>query len=59
MDTNQGYFERHREQAFIVKAMALILVIIYAKEALKELLPYLLIIFTVLFIYYIRYQKAR
>ena len=58
MDTNQGYFERHREQAFIVKAMALILVIIYAKEALKELLPYLLIIFTVLFIYYIRYQKA-
>lgn len=56
MEESSGYFERHAEQAFIVKSLLMVLFIIVAKDFLKGLFQVAMVLAPVVFYYYIRYQ---
>lgn len=56
MEQSAGYFERHAEQAFIVKALLMVLFIIVAKDFLKGLFQVAMLLAPVIFYYYVRYQ---
>lgn len=56
MEPSSGYFERHAEQAFIAKSLAMVLFIIVAKDFLRGLFQFVMILAPIVFYYYIRYQ---
>lgn len=53
-----GYFERHLEQLFILKAFAVILGIIFLREFLSGFINIFLLLFPVLFLFYVKLQAA-
>lgn len=52
------YFQQHEEQAFVAKAIATAIAIILAKNFLAGLLPFLVLIFPVVFLLFIRMHAA-
>jgi membrane associated rhomboid family serine protease len=54
----EGYFARHQEQAFILKAFLVIAGIIFVTEYLSGLLALLILLFPVLFLLYVRLHAA-
>lgn len=57
-DAAGGYFARHQEQAFILKAFAVIFAIIFVREYLSGLIFLLIVLFPVLFLIYVRFEAA-
>ena len=53
-----GYFDRHQEQAFILKAFLVIAAIIFVREYLSGFLLLLIILFPVLFLIYVRLEAG-
>jgi membrane associated rhomboid family serine protease len=58
MEALTDYFENHQEQAFIAKTLALVLLVILAREFLTGLLSLLFLFFPLMFLIYIRFQMA-
>ncbi|HEY6874485.1 MAG TPA: rhomboid family intramembrane serine protease [Geobacteraceae bacterium] len=52
------YFEQHEEQAFVAKALATAVAIILFKNFLSGLIPFLLLIFPVVFLFLVRMHAA-
>ncbi len=57
-ETISDYFDKHQEQAFIAKTLAMVLVIIVARDFLAGMLSFLILLFPLLFAIYIRFQMA-
>ncbi|CAG1066182.1 Rhomboid protease GluP [uncultured bacterium] len=53
---NQGYFKKHQEQAFLLKAFGLILVIIALGSYIRAYMGILFLLFPVVFLIYVRLQ---
>lgn len=54
----QGYFARHQEQAFILKAFAVIVAIICLQKFFSSLIGLVVLLFPVLFLFYVKMQAA-
>ncbi|WP_051689913.1 rhomboid family intramembrane serine protease [Pelobacter seleniigenes] len=57
-ETTKTYFEVHPEQLFILKAFAVISLIILVQELLSNFLPLFMLLFPVVFLLYIRLQAT-
>lgn len=58
MELEPGYFDRHQEQLFVLKAFAVIFGIICLREFLSGFISWFLLLFPVLFLFYVKMQAA-